>query len=991
MKNRFKLLFICLIVLLGTQPAWAQFTVTGTITDASTDEPLIGANVFHQPTSRGATTDQNGEFLIELPGQEATLRITFIGYAAKEVDVSATDNEVSISLAPDVANLDELVVTGLASSVKRENLANAVTKVSAEELTGTVASPTVDNALSGKIPGVNIRSNSGAPGGGFNVQMRGISTLGAGSSQPLYIIDGVYINNSTISNGRWEATGATGAGEDNGGNRLADLNPDDIESIEVLKGPSAAAIYGQRANAGVVIITTKRGSSGPTKVSIEQNTGFSSPLNLLGVASWNEEKIRSRYSGAEADREVQKFQEAKANGNLYDYEDIIYGNRGLISETNVSVSGGNAKTQFYVSGGFHAEDGIVENTGFDRSSIRANLDHNISDNIRVSSSSNFARTANNRGFTGNQNGSGGSLGYTLAYTPTYAQLFPDENGNYPTNPYFDDNPLAIIEYAKNDEDITRFIQSLSLNVDLYQSEGTALSLNVKGGVDYLNYNSMIYFPEFLQNQQAAANPGDVIRTKEDNLNTNLQAVLLLNKTLKDFDLTTQVGFSRYEQQQNRQQLRGRGLVTGQNNINQAQVQSVVSQLEQQIIDIGWFGQQEVNWDDKLIGTVGLRLDRSSLNYSQDEYYLFPKASLAANVANFDFFTVNSINQLKLRIAYGVTGGLPSFGDTFRALNGSNIGDNLGLTISSRDIDPNLKPERAHELEFGTDIGLLDNRLSFSATYYIKTVEDLILDLPTASSTGITAIATNAAELDNKGIELGLHASPVQTGAFSWSSDLLFWKNESKLTSLSIPPDVSGGFGVSLGNYLLQEGFSPTTIVGTPATPDKEQLYKIYGNAQPDFQMSFGNQISFLNGFRFDFLFHWSQGNYNINLFQFLTDDGGTATDWNEDSDGDGIPKGTERLTAEYSPESYVQEASYIKLREVGLHYSVPQTFIQNVFGASLKSLRLGVAASNIWMWTTYDGYDPEVSTFGTQTINQSVSVAPYPSSRKVMFNVKLDF
>src|SRR5699024_1612863 len=194
-----------LIVLLGAQPAWAQFTVTGTITDASTDEPLIGANVFHQPTSRGATTDQNGEFSIELPGQEATLRITFIGYAAKEVDVSATDNEVSISLAPDVANLDELVVTGLASSVKRENLANAVTKVSAEELTGTVASPTVDNALAAKIVGVNIRSNSGAPGGGFNVQMRGISTLGAGSSQPLYIIDGVYVNNSTISNGRWEA------------------------------------------------------------------------------------------------------------------------------------------------------------------------------------------------------------------------------------------------------------------------------------------------------------------------------------------------------------------------------------------------------------------------------------------------------------------------------------------------------------------------------------------------------------------------------------------------------------------------------------------------------------------------------------------------------------------------------------------------------------------------------------------------------------------
>lgn len=990
MENRYKLLFLCSILLLLSQTGWAQFTVTGTVTDAETDEPLISTNIFHQPTGRGTTTDTNGQFSIELPGESATIRISFIGYISQTVEVSPANNEITVALKPDVANLDELVVTGLASTVKRENLANAVTKVSAEELTGTVAPPTIDNALSGKIPGVNIRSNSGAPGGGFNVQMRGISTLGAGSSQPLYIIDGVYVNNSTISNGRYQATGATGAGEDNGGNRLADLNPDDIESIEVLKGPSAAAIYGQRANAGVVIITTKRGAAGTTEVSIEQNVGFASPLNLLGVASWSEEKIQARYPGEAAEAELEKFREAQANGNIYDYEDIIYGNRGAISETNVSVSGGNEKTQFFVSGGYHTEDGIVENTGFNRGSVRANLDHNISDNIRVASSSNFIKTDNNRGFTGNQNGSGGSLGYTLAYTPTYAQLFPNADGTYPGNTYFDDNPLAIIEFAENEEDITRVFQSLDLNADLYQGGGSALSLNIKGGIDYLNYNSRIYFPEFLQNQQASSNPGDVIRTKEDNLNTNLQAVLLFSQALSNFDLTTQLGFSRYGQQQTRQQLRGRGLVTGQDNINQAQVQSVVNQSEQRIVEVGWFGQQEVNWDDKLIGTVGLRLDRSSLNYNQSEYYLFPKASLAANIANFDFFNLNSVNQFKLRVAYGVTGGVPNFGDTFRALNGSNIGSNLGLTISTRDIDPNLKPERAQELEFGTDISMLDNRLSLSATYYIKQVEDLILDLPTASSTGVTAIATNAAELSNKGIELGLNASPIQTSSFSWTSDILFWKNDSEITSLNIPPDVSGGFGVSLGNYLLQEGYSPTTIVGIPQTPGEDALYEVYGNAQPDFQMSFGNQLSFLNGFQFNFLFHWSKGNYNINLLQYLTDDGGTSPDWNEDPDGDGTPTGTERLSG-LPPESYVQEASYVKLREVGLHYNVPASFIEQTLGSALRNVRIGVSASNVWMWTTYDGYDPEVSTFGTQAINQSVSVAPYPSSRKILFDLKLDF
>lgn len=979
LKNATKYVLMVMFLFLS-QTAMAQFTVQGTVTDAESGEPLIGVNVFHPESQRGATTNSQGEFTLELPGQSATLRVSYVGYNERNVEVSADNRQIVIQLERKVANLDEVVVSGLASSVKRSNLANAVSTVNSEELTGTVASPTVDNALSGKIAGVNIRSNSGAPGGGFNVQLRGISTLGAGSSQPLYIIDGVYVNNSTISNGRFQATGATSAAEDNGGNRLADLNPDDIESIEILKGPSAAAIYGARANAGVVIITTKRGDAGSTEVTVEQNTGFSSALNLLGVASWSESKIRSFYSGATADAEVAKFEQAKANGNLHDYEDVLYGNRGLLSETNVSISGGNSDTQFFVSGGYHAEEGIIKGTKFNRGTIRANLDHNLSDAIQISTSSNFIKTDNNRGFTGNQNGTGLSLGYALSYTPTYAQLFPDSDGNYPNNPYFAGNPLAVRDKAENVEDITRFVQSIDVNADLYRSGGAAISLNLTGGFDYLNYNSKVYAPISLQSQQAAANPGQVIRTKEDNLNTNLQAVLVYNQDLENFSLNTQVGFSRYDQTQNRQQLNGQGLVAGQDNINQASVQSVLGQSEQRVTEVGWFGQQEVNWNDKLIATLGLRMDRSSLNYDQDEYYLFPKASLAANITNFEFFDVDNVNQLKLRVAYGETGGVPNFGDIYRSLNGANIGGNIGSVVSTREIDPNLRPETAQELEFGADVGVLDNRITLSATYYNKTVEDLILDLPTASSTGVTAIATNAATLENKGIELGLTATPVQTSSFSWTADILYWKNDSKITELGIPPFVTGGFGVTLGNYLIQEGFSPTQIVGIPATPNKEALYTKYGNAQPDFQLSFGSTVNFLQNFSFNFLAHWSEGNYNVNLLNFLTDGGGTSPDYNENP---------ERLS-QLPPEAYVQEASYVKLREIGLHYTLPASFLKKTFGSTFRQVRLGVSANNVWMWTPYNGYDPEVSTFGTQAINQSISVAPYPTSRKVMFNLKFD-
>ncbi len=987
---QFKLLVALLALLLSAPVAMAQYTISGVVTDAASGETLMGVTIFDAATSSGTSTDINGRYSLQLPSGTTTLRISFIGYITHNIQVTGSNGqtiELDVSLNADVANLEELVVTGLASSVKRSNLANAVSSLDGDKLTGSVAPPTLDNALSGKIPGVNIRSNSGAPGGSFNVQMRGVSTLGAGSSQPLYIIDGVYVNNSTISTGRYTATGATGSAEDDSGNRLADLNPDDIKTIEVLKGSSAAAIYGQRANAGVVIITTKRGASGGTQVSFEQNLGFSTPLRLLGVADWDEDKINTYY-GASAPAELAKYQAAKSSGNIFDYEKMVYDNRALTSETNISVSGGAQRVRYFVSGGVRAEDGIVKNTNFDRGSLRANLDFEVTDNIRVATSSSLVRTTNQRGFTGNQNGSGASIGYNLAYTPTYAQLKPDANGVYPDNPYFDDNILAVIEHAINRTDVTRSLHSVKLDADLYKREGAELMLSLSGGVDYLNFGSEIYLPEFLQSQKSSANPGDVIHTQQDNLNTNLQAIMVYRQDFNKVSTSTQVGFSRFDESIHRQQLRGRGLVPGQRTIGQAQVQSVPNQSTQKVIDMGWFGQEEVNWDDKLIGTIGIRMDRSSLNYKQDDYYLYPKASLAANLANFDFLDVKHLDQLKLRVAYGETGGLPNFGDTFNALNGSIIGGQLGLTASTRDIDPNLKPERAKEIEFGTDISLFDNKVSLTATYYIKNVEDLILDLPTAASTGVTAIATNAAELENKGIELGLSLQPVRNRKVTWTSDILFWTNDSKITKLNIPPKVSGGFGVSLGNYLLQEGFSPTTVVGIPAIPGAASMYTIYGDAQPDFQMSFGNNLSFLDGFQFNFLLHWSKGGSNINLFDYLLDDGGTAHDWNDDVGGN--YKGLDRLSG-FPPESYVQDASYMKLREVSLFYTLPKKLLDDTFNSVLSNVRVGISGSNLWMWSPFRGYDPEASTFGTQAINQSVSVAPYPSSKKVMFNLKLDF
>lgn len=271
-----------------------QYTVTGTITDKTSGQPLIGANVFNKASGNGTVTNKNGKFTLQLPNGPTTLRISFIGYVSQSVKVSPSNNNITVELALKTTNLNQLVVTGLASSIKRSNVASDVTKVTAKQLTGGAAPVSVGVALAGKVPGVKLNSWSGAPGGGINFEIRGISTLGAGSSQPLIILDGVYLNNGISETGRGSVTGSVSS-EDNAANRLSDLDPDDIASIQILKGPAAAAIYGQRANAGVVIIKTKSGQAGEDHVSINQSIGFDEAARFLGRAKWNKKRIIAQW------------------------------------------------------------------------------------------------------------------------------------------------------------------------------------------------------------------------------------------------------------------------------------------------------------------------------------------------------------------------------------------------------------------------------------------------------------------------------------------------------------------------------------------------------------------------------------------------------------------------------------------------------------------------------------------------------------------------
>lgn len=993
---------LLVVLLLFSAAAMAQFTVTGTVKDAS-DQPLIGVSIVEKGTTRGTVTDFDGNFTLAIEGQSAVLMFSYTGFKTKEVEVSPSSNVLTVTLDEDIARLEEIVVTGLASGVKRSNSGVAVTSISGEELSDQTNPQTLDYALYGKIPGVQMTASDGAPGGGISVQLRGISTLGAGSSQPLYIIDGVYVDNSSIRNGRTQVSGAgggsSGSNQDNSANRIADINPDDIERIEVLKGPSAAAIYGTRANAGVIIITTKRGAAGATKVSLNQDVGFAQGQNFQNFDEWNEEKIRYYYSGDRVNKEIEAYQQAVAAGRITDWEEFFYGDTGFLSNTQVNVSGGSQKTQFYVSGGLQTEEGIIKRTGYDRYTLRANIEHELTQGIRISFNNNYVRSQSQRGFTGNQNNTGGSIGYNLAYTPTYANLFPDENGNYPDSDYFNDNPIAIRDLAVNDEDVDRFISALNLDIDLFQTTNSYLKLKINGGVDYLSGNTLVYFPEVLQHQRAQANPGDVMWGRQDNLNTNIQAFLTFNTNLGTINSNTTLGAVRLDQQSEYQLSRGQGLSGGQRNLAWASVVSIPQQgqINQQTTDIGLVAQQDFNWEDKLIASLGVRFDKSSLNRDQDKFYAFPKASLAANLGNFDFWTIKDVvNQLKLRVAYGETGGLPLYGRTFEVLGSQVIGGFLGGLVGGqnfavpRGVDPNLKPETAAELEFGVDASFFNSRITLEATYYNKEVRDLILDLQPAESTGISAIATNAADLENRGLELGLGVNPIRSTNVNWFAKVLYWHNRSEITRLDIPTFTTGGFGPALGTYLIAEGYSPTTIVGNPAGTDIPGGRTVYGDRQPDFQMSFLSQLNFLKSFDFNFLFHYQNGGEAINLSAFLWDDGGTSPGWFNTVEGDpNVRQGQVRINewAGGNTGVWIEETSYLKLREISLYYTLPNALFNNL----IKRAKIGVSANNVLLWTSYGSYDPEVSNFGAQPVSGSVEVTPYPTSRRLFFHLKLDF
>jgi len=957
-------------------------TVAGKITDAN-GNPVVGASVVVKQSSQGTSTDAEGRFKLTVPAN-ASLVISSTGFKSQTIKAPDVTEDLQLKLSEDIGHLDEVVVTGLTTSVKRRNLANSVATISAKELNGVAPAQTFDAALEGKIPGAYINANTGAPGSGISVKLRGVTSI-FGNTQPLYVVDGVFMDNTATSAGLNAVTSASANGstsvQDNPSSRIADLRSEDIENIEILKGASAAAIYGSRAAAGVIIITTKRGKQGRTKVSFSQDLGIVQARRLLGVRQFTEQTAASLASDSAASAAlVAQFKAAKAAGKLYDYEKEMFGETGFTTNSVVSVSGGTDKTSFYFSGAYKKEEGIVKRTGYSNASFRLNVDHKITDNVKIGISTNYINSSSDRGLTGNDN-AGVSFGIALSSTPQFAELHPDANGVYPKNPFAASNPLQTRDLMTNNEGVNRFVTGLNIEAILQKSIKSITKIVGRGGVDFYSLRTDAQFPVALQFQ--TVNQGTSIQGFTTNLNTNYIASLVNTFTPSEkLSFTTSLGLTQENGSYDNLLNVATHVIPGQSNVNQASALSA-TQFRNKFQNSGLFIQEEALIIDAITLTAGVRFDKSSNNGDPNKYYAYPKAGLAWNVSHMDFWHVDAIENLKIRAAYGQAGNFPAYGSKFTSLVNANIGGSSGLLVDLQRGNPAIKPERQTEFEAGLDFNVLKGRLNFEFTWYNKTVYDFLMQNTAPTSSGFSTGWVNAGDLRNQGVELGLNALVISNRNFRWNSTVNFWLNKSLVTRLNIPPVSLGSFGTTLGTFRIEQGKSATQIVGIGGPGG---TVVVWGNQEPKFQMNSFNEVTFRNKLTLRFLLHWKYKGDNVNLTTLQNDFGGTSPDWDKVTNKLGVPDGLYRIMqVGSSAQEFVQNAGYFRLREIGLYYTFTELH-SNV----IKGLRLGVSLSNFLTITKYYSYDPEVSNFGTG-FSTGVDVDPYPASKRAEFHLSLDF
>ncbi len=1015
--------------LLGAGVVHAQDrTVTGTVTDGENGEPLPGVNVTAPGTNVGTTTNPSGEYSLTVPQQADSLAFSFVGYQ-RAVRAIRGRSEINVTLQPSVEQLENVVVTALGVERQERALGYSVQEVDGAEIAETDQANLVD-ALQGQVAGAQITSTGGSPGQSSRIVLRGITSLDPGAdNQPLFVVDGVPVSNETFA-------GSRGSGGFAFSNSAIDINPENIESVSVLKGPSAAALYGVRAANGAIVIETKDGQAGQTRVTYSSSVGFQRvgkfpPMQRTFMDGWNGQ---FGYAGGPSFHAWGPKADTIPDAEFFDnYENYFdRGGMGRKFSNNLAVSGGTQQSTFRLSLNYGDHTGVIPEAQNENLSARASGQLEVSDELRVSASAQYGNTQATKLPVDAHLGQ-------LIYYPTSVSVvrkWRNEDGSQFSPLPFLNHPIFVAKNHQLTSDRDRFIGNL--NVQYTPTDW--FTVNYRFGNDLYQDARQEVIPGPLgvrEDENAISSTGFLSRETLTNRELTSTLRLTASRTLAEgLDAELSVGNDVFDSSYDRVTVDGSDFGTPRffDLSNASNISTSEAQAERRVI--GVYGDLSLDYRDYLFLTLTGRNDWSSTLPENNRSFFYPSASLGfvfSDVVDLpDFFDYGKLRLSASEVGKDADpyetnitfGSFPFKGETLETQN--NV---LG--------DPNLKPESTVSFEVGADVRFFEERLRLDVTAYQSNSRDQIIPVPISEATGFDEFVTNAGEIRNRGIEVTAGVTPIETEAFSWDATVNWARNNNEVVSIreGIESITLFGSSFSYGGSLtmqLRRDLAYGNIYGpvydryyensdneAPFVVDESRPriidpqtgfprrsgdgFKIIGNMQPDWTGSIENTFSYRN-FSLSALvdvkkggdlynqvaaFHASQGTLPITanrdqpkVFEGVLPDGSENT--MEVEPGQDYYRNVYRRVAE----NFVEDGSYIKLRNVQLSYQLPAVLMENTL---LQNGSIGIGATNLLLWTPFDGFDPESRQFDANSNTQGFQGLRTPAVETYTINLNLTF
>jgi len=1038
--------YVLLILLLSCQMVMAQVQVKGEV-NGKDSLPIPGVNIVEKGTSNGTSTDFDGQFAFTVQ-KGATIIVSYLGFKTQEIAI-LDQTTFNIVLVESSESLNEVVVIGYGAQLK-ENISGSVSSVDSKALEN-IPQVGVGQLLQGRAAGVSITQNSGQPGSAVSVRIRGVNSI-TGSSEPLYIIDGVPVSgdsNNIGTSGRSIADNGLGEGTgSNGVSPLASINPDDIKSIDILKDASATAIYGSRGSNGVVIITTKNGKNSKGKLRYNTFMALQRPTNIIDVLDLQGYATLQNTIGEIYNLDPQPaFLNPSLLGSGTNWQKEIFDD-ALMQSHQLSFSGGSENIDYYLSAGYVDQEGTVIGSSFDRISIRANVNAKISNSIKVGANITTSRT--NESLTLN-NATNGIISLSLLNNPATAVYNPDGSFAGPTTPdeiaFGFRNPIAEALNISNTLQRDRLLGNLFADFKFSKS----ISFRTEFGGDFGKNISNRFQPTFTYGNIERGESTLSIR----NENTDfwiIKNLFTYNNTFNNkHNITLLLG-------QEAQESSWQGVVAQDGNfvsnnnpvLGSGDAIDINSQYKGSTALISYFGRLIYSLDNKYNVTASLRADGSSKFAEGNKWGYFPSLSASWKISNESFMDeVESIQNVKLYGGYGEVGNqnIPNFAYGAR-LNSVITGTGVGFDFANF-ANPDLRWESSTQTNLGLEFSLFDAKLKTTIEVYNKISKDFLYQLGVADFiTGgpvvgnITAPWVNLGEMQNRGIDLALNFQNDFSDKFSWNSTLTVshYKNEVKelIGDLKINGDLNVfdnaenltltevGQPIGLFYGYQVEGLFRTLddINGAPiqfGRPFEDALFgttwlgdikyrdvngdgeittddrTVIGNPHPDFTFGFQNSFSYGN-FDLSIFMQGSYGNDVLNLVdRALTAGNRTFTNqspsvldfWSIDNPNAGSPRLARNDTPNINiSDRYVEDGSYLRIQNITLGYNLPSSVTKSI---GISSLKMYVSAQNLYTFTNYSGYDPEVGAFNQNALLLGVDNGRYPSPRTFTFGLNVEF